>query len=171
MAQSQISLHWLVGGINGPADAVEPRYATPHKRPHRLHVLAQILDAGVCPRLAQSQERCTIQPHYGEEASHRSMAPHDGLQHLTAPVCRRRHAAVAPAIRDSDEAGGQVLHIRLATGAHHLLQFLSQEFQHIMDAYRPVDPQAPVEGPSHAPGPRTSLPHRLPESRAPSTCP
>jgi hypothetical protein len=88
MAQSQISLHWLVGGINGPADAVEPRYATPHKPPRRLHVLAQILDAGVCPRLAQSQERCTIQPHYGEEASHRSMAPHDGLQHLTAPVCR-----------------------------------------------------------------------------------
>ena len=39
-----------------------------------LHVLTHVLGAGVCPRLAQSQERCQTQPHHDEEAAHRSIA-------------------------------------------------------------------------------------------------
>ena len=39
-----------------------------------LHGLAHARAQGVCPRLAQSQERCTTQPHHGEEVAHRSMA-------------------------------------------------------------------------------------------------
>jgi hypothetical protein len=194
MAQSQISLPWQGGGINGPANVVEPRHAPSHTRlPVDRMLCACRSRAGAQHAARRASYSCTCSHIFWKRACAQGWPSPRNAARPSPTLVRKRHTVPWPLTRVSNTSqhpcangdlllllqpygtvprpGGQVLHIRLVTGAHHLLQFLPQAFQHSMDACRPVDHQATGEGPSHAHGPHTSLPHRLPASRAPSACP